>query len=498
MVRILLTAVLVLFIGACGSDSASSNSCSSTASSASNANSAAVTTYGFSSPLASCTSSNTSLLSNMKPTFASLLNLFDKLIISYIKATPRAAAATDIKTAVNTAKDIVAVLDATSAAGCVAGIGALTASVNTVDCYGPGINYTNHPDHGTPNSNTGSLPTGDLGLYTSAEADGEACSAAKSNAVVQSVSDSINGGLKMAAAVACLLNVQGTALPTSGTSANMASAWNAATNVSGLTITTATIAFVSTGKYTTTVTGSGALNGAFSIVLTNTKTDDSTSSGRMYGYYTPNGTPRTLGFSVVYSRAGGVLTAVAKSGEDSTGASTTFFDGSNNFDYTQAASNMNEYYNLVSVSESTGLGTIYSAWQAGSGDSHSRVFNANTSKDSGGNDVGFAYFGYGPKVTEAGVGTINRMICNWAGPNSSHTGLSNKAQGQSLARNSSGIFTTSGDRITYAVTNSCDNSSSSFQMAKTGATQAAVGTVVNNLVTVGDLGTVPTVTVPTY
>lgn len=490
----LLGIVLSVFVLVrCGSSSSSSTgSCSATSSASSASTAAAIPAMAFTSPMASCTNASASIQKNSF--FASLGGVFQKLTRALIGSSKQAAAG-DIKNAANAANDLKAILDATTAAGCVTGVGTLTPAIAAVDCYGPGLNYTNHPD-GAPSN--GNLPTGDLGIYSAAEADGEACAAAKSNAIVQNISDTVNGALKMAAAVACLLKVQGEALPTSGTSTNMATLWNSSAPSSGVTLTTATIAFVSANKYTTTITGSGTANGAFNIVLTNTKTDATTFSGRVYGYFKPTTLTKNVGFSVVYSNSGTTLTAVGKSGDNTAGSSTAFFDASNNFDFSKAAFTANGYYNLISIDTSTGLGTIYSTWQAGTGDSHGRVFRANTSRDSAGNDIGYAYFGYGPKVTEAGVGTINRMICNWAGPGNNHTGLTNKAQGQVLARNSAGLFASSTNYITYAPTNSCDNSSSTFQTGVTGATQTAVGTVTNNLVAVDALGTIPTVTEPTY
>jgi len=499
-----LVAGLVLTLLGCGSSSSgSASTCSSSTSSVSNANSSAVPVMGISSPMAGCSSSSASLRGAKSSLFASLAGVFHKLTMGMLRSHSSAKAA-DIKTTANAANDIASTLDASTAAACVASVGTLTPSVSAVSCYGPGLNYTNHPDHSTPSSNTGNLPTGDLGVWSSAEADGEACSAAKANAVVQNMSDTVNGAIRMAAAVACLLNTQSEALPTSGTSSNMASLWNSSHTLgAGLNLTTATVqrmADDASGRDTfkTTIAGSGSLNGTFSIVLTHSQASTTDFGGRVYGYFRPQSTSKNVGFSVVYQRSADTMTALAKSGDNSAGASTTFFDGSNNFDFGSAGFDSNGYYNLISLDPTTGLGTIYSAWQAGAGDSHARVFNANTSRDGAGNDVGYSYFGYGPKVTEAGTGTINRMICNWAGPNNSHTGLSNKAQAQTLARNASGIFTVSADYITYAATNSCDNSSSDFLAGVTGSSQAAVGTVTNNLVTLGAVGTIPTITAPTY
>ena len=73
------------------------------------------------------------------------------------------------------------------------------------------------------------------------------------------------------------------------------------------------------------------------------------------------------------------------------------------------------------LSAADGTGTISYAWQAGTGDSHARVFLSELAATADDGRTGCGYFGFGPDVTQSNVGSISGMICNWAGPNNDHT-----------------------------------------------------------------------------
>jgi hypothetical protein len=66
-------------------------------------------------------------------------------------------------------------------------------------------------------------------------------------------------------------------------------------------------------------------------------------------------------------------------------------------------------------------GTYAYSWQAGAGDSHSRVLNVGIA----GPDAlqGDAWFGFGQSLLSGAelAGTINGFICNWAGPGADHS-----------------------------------------------------------------------------
>ncbi len=153
----------------------------------------------------------------------------------------------------------------------------------------------------------------------------------------------------------------------------------------------------------------------------------------------------------------------------------------------------NANYLLANYDPSTGVGSYQYAWQAGSGDSHSRVFNASiTNSDSV--TSGVAYFGFGPNMSSSsGLGTMSGMICNWAGPSNSHTPIS-KVQKQTMTSNGT-LFSATTSMITYDPVNSCDSNTSGFSFTGSSGTAITADTTTNNLVDVSEVST--NVTAPT-
>jgi hypothetical protein len=102
------------------------------------------------------------------------------------------------------------------------------------------------------------------------------------------------------------------------------------------------------------------------------------------------------------------------------------------------------------------IGSYAYSWQAGSGDSHTRVLQVGLETEAGGE----AYFGFGEPVQTSLSGEIQGFICNWAGPGGSHspTDFAKYAQRQALTRDTGNRFIVanpSASNITYAPTNSC-------------------------------------------
>ncbi|MBF0351977.1 MAG: hypothetical protein HQM11_13170 [SAR324 cluster bacterium] len=113
------------------------------------------------------------------------------------------------------------------------------------------------------------------------------------------------------------------------------------------------------------------------------------------------------------------------------------------------------YHVMIGDVDKDGVGKLVFSWQAGSGDGYTRTFNVETKADGTGN----AYFGFAKNPDASsnyGPTVIDRMVCNWAGPNNQKTGLS-KVQKQELKLNStSGVWESATSYILYAPTNSCD------------------------------------------
>lgn len=171
---------------------------------------------------------------------------------------------------------------------------------------------------------------------------------------------------------------------------------------------------------------------------------------------------------------------------------------------TQATQNIN--HGIFNVHPDTWVGNVSYAWQAGSGDSNTRVFNVIVSAT-----AGCGFFGYGGAFnTTTGTApsnAITNMICNWAGPGNQHTGLTGKAQKQCMTKSSAGVFAidSTKNNISYAPVNSC-----SMTAGQLGANGSAFGykltsasypgtqpAVTNDLVTLASDTDYATYTAPT-
>ena len=118
-------------------------------------------------------------------------------------------------------------------------------------------------------------------------------------------------------------------------------------------------------------------------------------------------------------------------------------------------------------------------------DGYTRTFNIKTDNNSADNQTGDAYFGFNPNPDtnnndDYRSTSIDRMICNWAGPGNGPTSKAgvSKLQRQQLEYDSTNyVWKSSSDNITFAPTNDCDftsNSSTTF-----GGSSASI---TNNLV----------------
>jgi hypothetical protein len=381
-------------------------------------------------------------------------------------------------------------------------------------CYGPSLNYANHPDAGGGQSDDGTLPSGDLGIWTvTEESTGEACVAAKLNSLIGQFEALVNIGTESVAVALGAANLEGTVdeLPAAGESVDLTEVTAAvlAENDVPITIDSLTVTrrsadsadgdpvFVTnvagdletstanqpedpdgngpdqgggdTGGQTTFTTelthipmgeaDGSALNnetycgrilqsvsapadvvpvpgnceGAEGMTLC-TRVDYCKSSETALTYHL-----RNAGFCGLAADCGEVDPADKAVNGDSEGWSNNFF------------------YTVCNVNPEDGTGSCSQAWQAGAGDNATRVLNVSVAA---GGESGCGYFGYGPDVAAGeGVGAIDGLICNWAGPGSSHA-LADKAQRQCFSRDASGIFVSDDANlaILYAPTNSCDKS----------------------------------------
>jgi hypothetical protein len=240
------------------------------------------------------------------------------------------------------------------------------------NCYGPTINFTNHPGGTNPTS----LPGGDLGIWSATEtASGEACAAAQLNQQMRGVASQVDSGLFAMAGLICIADVSGQSLPAVGSSLDLTSSLSGLVTINGtaITLTAATLAREADTTegypvYVSTIQGSDYF---FRLKHIATIADNTTFKGKL-SISTPNNDKTSISY-VKASNTSVVYELKSVNGSSSAWVSSTDFTA-------KVASGWqnNANYLLANYDPSTGDGNYLYAWQAGSGDSHARVFNVST------------------------------------------------------------------------------------------------------------------------
>ena len=360
---------------------------------------------------------------------------------------------------------------------------------NAQDCYGPTLNYEEHPDGDAGNS--GQLPSGDLGIWRETMPDDnddgveEACAAAQLNAQMDAVESRSTMALVVLAAMKANFDATGDA----DISADLPEGMDS----SGMDFSVEELEGVSLSSYYITLLADHNDDGVDETVAITLTHEQSDSSEHVYeGLLTLEITDAFNGgncgagdndvtryTSIHYvknaetdlrlqSREGQFCgnsesdrTAHAAFAESVQGQSVNITgfvlspmaDWSDNFSVFTA-----EYDPTATDGELEGHYTY--TWQAGSFDSHSRILDVGLTVGV----AGESWFGYGDRVQDViavnEFGVIGGFICNWAGPNGDHT-LMDFAQRQHLTLDvDAGIYTVndngSSSNITYAPTNSCE------------------------------------------
>jgi hypothetical protein len=355
------------------------------------------------------------------------------------------------------------------------------------NCYGPSLLYEDHPDAETPNA--GQLPGGDLMIWLETdEASGHTCAAAQLNARMNGIKSQSFASLMSLASMLFVADSNGDSLPGVGSVLDLTEDMNSLA-LTGVSFSLASIEQLSTDQWQYVQNYSyddGSGNSRDIVVtLTHSSTDSELEYSGLLAY-TVNGddslfgggncqqSQRTLNGSLAYSRESETVLKMQSRvatlcGADSSGFVTDSMaddagqvDPSNQYDAANNPAGWSENFNLfgVEMDPNTLAGSYAFVWQAGLGDSHSRIFLMGVNyNENGGTGLidGEAYAGYGSRVANSN-GMIGGLICNWAGPNNNHT-LQNYSQRQFFTLDeSSGLFTTAtgGSDITYAPTNSCD------------------------------------------
>ena len=95
------------------------------------------------------------------------------------------------------------------------------------ECYGPEIEYENHPNAAPMTPDSGTLPPGDLGIWEETDREtGNACAAAEVNALFTNISGQVDSALGMFASMLCIANNNGTTLPAVNESIDLSAGTN--------------------------------------------------------------------------------------------------------------------------------------------------------------------------------------------------------------------------------------------------------------------------------
>ncbi|MDO8462029.1 MAG: hypothetical protein Q7S98_04115 [Deltaproteobacteria bacterium] len=391
-----------------------------------------------------------------------------------------------VKPPTDEATDIKNILNATKEDDCKISFDTNLQAPNAL-CYGPTITYSAHPDAlvGTPSA--GSLPSGDTGMWIATEtSSGEACVASKMNSLIGEVKNNLDLMRKMTAAFLCQAKFDSLALPEAGKSVDLTAsakkvfARDASTTQFNATVTLARDATDKAGRpiYTATMTGTMSA-GSFQATIKHIPEDDAnTNYSGLFSLVVALKSSTNIPLGNCTTADGGIVDAMSirynksssnlkmlfkRAGFCGADTSVKVFDTNNEVDYSLSWKN-NAHYAIFGLNSSDGTGDVAHAWQAGNADDNARVLNVTVST-SGSTTSGCGYFGYGPKLqSTSGLATISKMICNWAGPGNSHTGVL-KAQRQCFTKDTTGKFVTDTSTsatkslaITYSPNNSCSKS----------------------------------------
>ncbi len=392
-------------------------------------------------------------------------------------------------------------------------------SSGNANCYGPSVNYTQHEF----NASSGSWPGGDLGIWEESESSGEACAAAQLNQRIKGVASLSDLGTFVVGGMACVAKKNSLSLPGIGETVDLASAMSGLVTINGsaVTVTTASLAREandSSGnpvRVASLVGSSGTKVYNIRLKHVTTNATETTYKGKVsVSIAVSDGTkPGNCSSSSATGYTDAISVAYEKSADTSAKfeLKTANFCGSDADPFVSTTNSTvdltkrldgstpkgwgnNAHYMLADFDPATYLGVYRYAWQAGTGDSHTRTFNAKVENATAA--TGTAYFGFGPTI-QSTPGSIDGMICAWTGPEASnHTSVS-KVQKQVMALDTaSGKFISSSANITYDPVNDCEATGVMAMNWNGGASTRNVSDTTENLAALSDvaatIGTAPT------
>ncbi|KZN36569.1 hypothetical protein N480_17870 [Pseudoalteromonas luteoviolacea S2607] len=350
---------------------------------------------------------------------------------------------------------------------------------NNADCFGPQVSYQGHPNSADPATNSGTLPSGDLGLWLASDSEGNACAVAQTNALLDGTKERSRMALMTLASMVSAAIDDGAGLPEEGASIDLTTQMNSK-GLSNINFSSASISLNSgIWQYNVTLEYTvGSSSYDIDLTMTHTPSGDRTNYTGLLNYAVegevgvsgiefPGGNcaqnQRTLVGSLAYERDAQQMSLQARTatlcGHTVSGAfnSDQQVDVNNKYHSADNPDGWSENFAIFGANfDLTSLAGDYAyVWQAGVNDSHSRILNI------GFNDAtlenGEAHFGYGSDIDETN-GLIQGFICNWAGPGNDHT-LQAYTQRQFFEYDtgtSTYLGTDHRANIEYAPTNSCD------------------------------------------
>jgi hypothetical protein len=411
-------------------------------------------------------------------------------------------------------------------------LGKLFSNSGNANCYGPSMKYDSHEDAPPAGLASGTLPGGDLGLWTELDAGGDPCVASQLNARTAGIKgQTMQGLLLMAVLRHTVTSTSGLSMPTAGSTTDLTSQFESRVR--------AFPPFSSWDVHSATISlNSGGTAYTYRLALTNGESGAQARLGEVIMRHVPGtsaasyeGLMHVAGFALSNDSAFGCDdekdttanlfkvahvstlayersdTAVsfgsrsasycghpASTGSSDYGAEVASYNSGGELDptvelapgqprnrgtskgwiagFTRFAGDFNV--------ETAGGDFLY-AWQAGTGDDKSRMLAVDTSYDVATlTHTLRGYFGFAADISTTD-GALLGMICNWAGPGNNHTPAAKFQSQRATLVGDATVFTvpSGGSKILYAPTNSCSSTTTSYDVNvdNTLAANEGVGTV---------------------
>ncbi|MCP4089996.1 MAG: hypothetical protein GY746_09405 [Gammaproteobacteria bacterium] len=415
--------------------------------------------------------------------FPSLLSVNSPTSLSSTSARPRSRGGQAARSASATLTDIAAILSTPSALSTTIDMQNFYLSASDAqECYGPVLDFEDHPDS-SGGLDDGQLPSGDLGIWKETVASGEACAAAQLNSQLTAIEQQTSLSLAVLAAMKSAYDSSGSAdissyLPAGVTWVSHTFAFDSVTNVTEYAVE---LGYDTNGDGTDEAIEIELLHaqdssddeiyeGLLTIRAADTFTGGNCGSGLndISRYTSVHYIQNSANDLRLQARSGNFCgtnsTSVAS--HDAFSEAVSAIDTRVTGDMLNPAKSWADDFRVFTAEydptpdtsgELEGRYTL--TWQAGSGDSHSRILDVGLGAGSGGE----SWFGFGNRVqvvnTVNEFGVIEGMICNWAGPKTTPMIIQDFAQRQHMTLDTSlSLYIPSNagaSDITYAPTQNC-------------------------------------------